>query len=80
MASSWLEKKNGWLGTNRKPQKANIKPKKPITDSIISGVIYVPTRCPYCDSKDTKIHTTRGKLRYHRCKKCKRNFKSIEKE
>ena len=80
MVSSWIGKKNGWLGNRRRLESAILKQKKKQSDNNISGVVYVPTRCPYCGSKDTKITSTRGKLRYHRCKNCKGNFKSNEKE
>jgi transposase-like protein len=80
MTSAWLKKKNNWLGNRSRRENGPEKPKKPVSDDIISGVVYVPTRCPYCGSKRTKITSTRGKLRYHRCKNCKGNFKSHEQE
>ncbi len=42
------------------------------------AVIYRPVRCPACKSKQTKISTTRDRIRYHKCRDCGQTFKSVE--
>lgn len=44
------------------------------------GVVYAVTRCPTCNSKSTKVTSTRGKIRMHKCKECGHNFKSVEQD
>jgi transcription elongation factor Elf1 len=43
------------------------------------GVPYTPARCPRCQSGDAPVQHTSGRTRYHRCRKCGLNFKSVEK-
>ena len=77
MASAWLKKNEDWLGRPKKPvQKKKEKPK----DDNISGIIYVPIRCPFCQSKNNKCYTSRPPIRYHICKDCGMRFKSIEQD
>jgi len=42
------------------------------------GVTFVSLRCPRCKSKKIKCYSSHPPIRYHRCKKCKVRFKSIE--
>lgn len=49
----------------------------------VSAVLYEPIRCPHCESKRTRVASTRRKfgeptVRYHRCADCERPFKSVE--
>jgi predicted RNA-binding Zn-ribbon protein involved in translation (DUF1610 family) len=85
MAEPWINKKN-WLKRYVAPPVAAVEEKKEETIQSINnqpglyGIIYYPLRCPKCKSKDIKTHTSRPPVRYHKCKKCGFNFRSIEKE
>lgn len=52
--------------------------RSPATDEVVNGVVYHPVRCPKCKSKDCPVHTSRGVKRYHRCRNCGQQFKSVE--
>lgn len=44
-----------------------------------ANVVFVAAvRCPHCQSTDTKVTSTRGNERFHRCHTCQQPFKSIE--
>lgn len=43
------------------------------------AVEYVRVRCPDCGSTSCPVYTSRGKIRYHKCRDCGKKFKSIEK-
>lgn len=66
----WIERKPNWLG-NQKSER-----KKVTSDEY--GVIYIPLKCPKCGSKKIKCYGTHAPIRYHYCKACGHNFKSIE--
>jgi rubredoxin len=44
------------------------------------AVIYRPIRChcPACRSSDVPVQRTAGRVRYHKCRDCGKNFKSVE--
>jgi len=42
------------------------------------GVTYHILRCPHCGSDKTRITRTARPIRYHKCKTCDCNFKSVE--
>lgn len=52
----------------------NLKKRKKKSDVII----YHKIRCPKCGGGNVPIHTTRKRIRYHKCDDCGHNFKSIE--
>lgn len=52
----------------------------PARDKTINGVIYRPVRCPACKSKDVPVVRTHRRIRYHKCRSCGQNFKSVEAE
>jgi len=56
---------------------AELEPVDDHDDPTPAAVPYVPVRCPACRAK-AKTHTTRGRVRYHKCEQCGLNFKSIE--
>lgn len=41
-------------------------------------VKFRPVRCPFCDSKNCPVHTTRLPYRYHKCRGCGGAFRSEE--
>lgn len=44
-------------------------------------VYWDPLRCPHCGSKSFVVYGRQGRnLRYHTCRACKEQFKSIERE
>jgi len=43
------------------------------------SVVYTPIHCPVCGSTDVPIQRTAIPVRYHRCRACGHNFKSVEK-
>lgn len=43
------------------------------------AVIFYPVRCPDCRSTDVPVQHTSGRVRYHKCRGCLQNFKSVEK-
>lgn len=44
------------------------------------GIVrFVCIRCPGCDSKNVRVTSKRGEIRYHKCQDCGANFKSKEK-
>jgi len=47
----------------------------------VGGVAYNPVncRCPRCNAANPRVHTSRGRIRYHRCDNCGASFKSVEK-
>jgi hypothetical protein len=44
-----------------------------------SGVVFQRVKCPVCKSKDVPVKSTVDRIRYHKCRDCGRNFKSVEK-
>lgn len=44
------------------------------------GVTYYVIRCPKCQSKRTKVTSTRKPIRLHKCLECQNTFKSVEAE
>ena len=76
--SKWLEKKSNWLkndADNRKRQ-----PEDNSTDGGGYGVVFIPLRCPKCNSKNVKCYGSHPPIRYHYCRECGYNFKSVEKD
>ncbi len=47
-------------------------------DIVSNVVVYRPIKCPQCGSKKVKCHTSKPPIRYHKCKACGYNFRSIE--
>ncbi len=43
------------------------------------AAIYQPVQCPLCGSIDVPVQRTVKPVRYHQCRGCGANFKSIEK-
>ena len=83
MAESWVGRKKGWLdGVKTRRERENKEEPKPVgrppTEDIEYGVLYFPIRCPKCNSKNVRCHTSKPPIRYHICKDCKYRFKSVE--
>lgn len=73
----WLERKREWLRNENTSDRPVGRPKD---ESLDYGVVYIPIRCPKCNSKDTRCYASRPPIRYHVCNVCKCNFKSVERE
>jgi|694.fasta_scaffold89818_3 hypothetical protein len=43
-----------------------------------SVVRFVRVRCPHCQSKNCRITSTRGRIRWHKCGDCQQPFQSVE--
>lgn len=57
----------------------------PAENQVVNGVVYQPVRCPKCKCKDcpvtsspTPIRDRILRKRYHKCKNCGQQFKSVE--
>lgn len=74
---AWIQKRDGWL-------KDHIPDKRPVgrpqTVEQNTSTIYRPIRCTKCNSKNISTYKTELPLRYHKCKNCGHNFKSVEEE
>ena len=43
-------------------------------------VLWTRVRCPHCGSEDCPVYdSSHVPVRYHKCRKCGKNFKSVEK-
>lgn len=82
--SGWIDRHKGWLKDHTRRQEDRDREER----SEESGkeeydnnnyVLFIPTRCPKCESKNTKIYKTNVPVRYHKCKLCGHKFKSYEK-
>jgi len=74
--NAFLEQPKGWLSGFVEPKS---KPKREYQQGT-DCVVFVPVKCPYCQSVHVWIYGRDGKIRYHFCKDCKKKFKSIEQE
>jgi len=75
----WIDKKKGWLNGYRHKKKD--KPvERPLIENEEYGVTFFPVRCPRCKSTNVRCYASHPPVRYHKCKKCGFNFKSIEKD
>lgn len=75
MALRWLERKPDWLKRDRSDDSSFKKER-----GGDYGILFIPLRCPKCKSKRIKCYSSRPPIRYHYCKDCGCNFKSIEKD
>ena len=48
-------------------------------ESTGRAVAYQPVQCPDCRSTDVPVQRTVMPVRYHHCRNCGTNFKSVEK-
>ena len=79
----WLERKENWLKNGNWQSDINSKAKnagRPANDGDDYAVKYIPLKCPKCGSKKIRSYASHPPVRYHRCKECGHNFKSIEDE
>ena len=47
-------------------------------DDRVPVVVFVPFVCPNCGETKPFTHCVRGKMRWHRCRKCGISYKSRE--
>jgi len=79
----WLERKENWLKNENHSGNINHKRKgagRPGNTDDDYAVRFIPLRCPRCGSKKIRWYASHPPVRYHRCKECGHNFKSIEQE
>jgi len=75
MGGRWLNRHENWLdkkSVERRPVG------RPVNDSEDYGVRYIPLKCPKCRSKDVRCYSSSPPIRYHACRDCGYNFKSVE--
>ena len=76
MGGRWLERKNNWLD-----KKGSEEPRpvgRPLNESEDYGVKFIPLKCPKCRSKEVRCYKSAPPVRYHICRNCGYNFKSVE--
>ncbi len=85
--ANWIKREKGWLREHvrNKPISPIESPKESSDDQQSKnlpgyGIIYHPIKCPRCKSKNIKTYASRPPIRYHKCKKCKFLFRSIEED
>lgn len=71
----WLSRNKDWLS---KPVRKS--PGRPLKNDEEYGVPFIPLRCPRCQSKNIKCYSSHLPIRYHACRDCGYNFKSVERE
>ena len=74
----WLEKKKNWLKNDNGFRQSGQE--KPAEDNQNYGVVFIPLRCPRCNSKNVKCYGSHPPVRYHYCRECGYSFKSVEKD
>lgn len=63
----WIKPQKGWLGDV-----------KPAGTEVPDVVEYPKLKCPRCSSKNVVITRTDKPNRYHKCRQCGFNFRSVE--
>ena len=79
----WLERKENWLKNENTSGSIALKKRgagRPQDTSGDYAVKFIPLKCPKCGSKKIRSYACHPPVRYHRCKSCGHNFKSIEEE
>lgn len=66
---------NAEKGTEPIPDSRSPIPDPPDPDR---GIVYHVIRCPICNSDQVRITRVARPVRYHKCKACQHNFKSVE--
>ncbi len=51
---------------------------KPERSDAVAVVPFVPWRCPTCGDSKPRTYGQEGRVRYHCCRRCKLNYRSIE--
>lgn len=79
--TGWIEPRPDFLGGVHRARKE----KPPAPDPDVPAVDYVPVRCPgqRCRSLDCPAYNVQPaerthRIRYHKCRKCGKTFKSVE--
>ena len=52
--------------------------RRPKKGNSFEVVYYIKVRCPKCGSEDCPVYSSEPPIRYHKCRACDHNFKSIE--
>lgn len=74
MGGRWLNRKENWLNKNEDSKPVG----RPPNDDEQYGVRFIPIKCPKCKSKDVRCYKSNPPIRYHVCRECGYNFKSVE--
>ena len=73
MGGRWLKKHENWLRESSQQTRGG-----QLVKSEDYGVPYYPLKCPECNSKNIRCYSTHLPIRYHVCRDCEKNFKSVE--
>lgn len=76
MGGRWINRKENWLNKEDEPRPVG----RPANVDEDYGVRFVPLKCPKCRSKDVRCYKSNPPIRYHICRECSYNFKSVEVE
>jgi len=78
MGGRWLNRQKDWLKEWQSDEETVRSAGRPPISNEDYGVKFYPLRCPKCSSKDVKCYSSHPPIRYHYCRKCGHNFKSVE--
>ena len=73
MGGRWLNRHKNWLREETPSTRG-----EQLVDNEDYGVPYHPLKCPACGSKNNHCYSTHLPVRYHACRDCGKNFKSVE--
>ena len=74
----WIGKRKRWLNGYGPKKEKHLEQNKKKIDNY--AVTFYPIKCPRCGSKDAICYKSDLPIRYHKCRKCKLSFKSVEQE
>lgn len=80
MARPWIDLEGWEEPAGEGPERPQDGPRT--APEALRAVLWVPIRCPYCGAEDCPV-TSSGppvvpRVRYHACRGCGSNFKSLE--
>lgn len=78
MTPGWVKRRTSWLDRYRQKKENTAGIEKIEIKSEEYAVVFTPVKCPRCKTKNTSCYKSSKPIRYHKCKKCGLNFKSIE--
>jgi transposase-like protein len=75
MGGRWLNRHKNWLREEESQTRG-----EQLVEPEDYGVPFYPLKCPGCKSKNVRCYSTHLPIRYHVCRDCGKNFKSVEVE
>ena len=76
MGGRWLKRHKNWL------REEEVQPTRgeQLVEPEDYGIPFYPLKCPGCGSKNNRCYSTHLPIRYHVCRDCGKNFKSVEQD